>query len=71
MEHQFEKLDNFRDLGGIVTVDGRKVASRRLLRSAELTNLTDGDIRLLSDEYHVANVVDLRTERKERHHRTA
>lgn len=64
MEHQFEKLDNFRDLGGIVTVDGRKVASRRLLRSAELTNLTDGDIRLLSDEYHVANVVDLRTEKE-------
>lgn len=62
MGYQFEKLDNFRDLGNIPAADGRYVAPGRLLRSGEVSHLTEGDIRILHDVYHVANIVDLRTE---------
>ena len=62
MEFQFSKLDNFRDLGEIHSGDGRTIKPKRLLRSGELSNLTTEDIRILREEYHVVNVVDLRTE---------
>lgn len=61
MDHIYTKPDNFRDLGGISAADGRKIAKRRLLRSGELSKLKEQEIRLLKAEYHVANIVDLRT----------
>ncbi len=62
MEYKFEKLDNFRDLGNIPAAYGKRTAPGRLLRSGELSHLTREDIRILCEEYHVMNVVDLRTE---------
>jgi protein-tyrosine phosphatase len=50
---------NARDLGGIVTVDGRRVRERVLLRTGALGRLTDGDVEKLSG-LGVACVVDLR-----------
>lgn len=57
----FEKIPNARDLGGIKTADGRTVRSGLLLRTAFLVNATDGDLRRLSEEFHVAKVIDLRS----------
>ena len=55
-----EGVANARQLGGIVTEDGRKVKENVLLRSGELTAATEEDLKTLSDYYHVTTVVDLR-----------
>ena len=60
------ELANFRDLGGLETVDGRKVAPKRLLRCGDMSELTPGTIGALQKEYQVANVIDLRTEKERR-----
>lgn len=52
-------LHNFRDLGGMVTADGRKVVKNRLLRSAEPIALTASDLELLKT-HNLARIVDLR-----------
>ena len=52
---------NVRDVGGLPTEDGRLVARDRLIRSDNLQNLTESDIRQLVDEHHVRAVADLRT----------
>lgn len=64
----FEKIKNARDLGGLKTQDGRVIACGHLLRSANLSEATDGDVKKLEEKYHLSMVVDLRTgvERKER-----
>jgi protein-tyrosine phosphatase len=53
--------DNVRDLGGLPTVDGRAIRARRLIRSANLQELTDDDVRVLVDRLGVRAVADLRT----------
>ena len=53
--------DNFRDLGGYETTDGRRVKWRHLYRSGELTELSDGDVARLA-ELGIRTVVDLRGE---------
>ncbi|MFV0574368.1 MAG: tyrosine-protein phosphatase [Vibrio sp.] len=53
--------DNFRDLGGYEGADGKKIVSRKLFRSGELSKLTDNDRQVLTDlgiEYDI----DLRTD---------
>lgn len=54
---------NFRDLGGIVTIDGRKVKPGILFRSGELFSLQPEDIRRL-EEMKLASIVDLRAQRE-------
>lgn len=61
MNYEFEKLDNFRDLGGLKTRDEKTVAYGRLLRSGELSGVTEKDIKILTNELHLSNIVDLRT----------
>jgi protein-tyrosine phosphatase len=51
--------DNFRDVGGVRTTDGRRVRWRRLFRSASLQQLTDDDLAVLHD-LGITTVVDLR-----------
>ncbi|MEG1512615.1 MAG: tyrosine-protein phosphatase [Raoultibacter sp.] len=58
-------LANTRDLGGMETMDGRRIRDHRLIRSGALAKATNSDIRVLIDEYHVRKVVDFRT-REER-----
>ncbi|MFI3228772.1 MAG: tyrosine-protein phosphatase [Bacillota bacterium] len=41
---QFESIHNFRDLGGISTIDGKKIKSGLFFRSAMLDDATDSDI---------------------------
>jgi protein tyrosine/serine phosphatase len=52
---------NVRDLGGLPTTDGGKIAEGRLLRSDNLDGLTPADVRRLVTELGLATVVDLRS----------
>ena len=54
---------NFRDLGGIRTIDGRKVKPGLLFRSGDLFSLQPEDIRRL-EEMKLASVIDLRAQRE-------
>jgi protein-tyrosine phosphatase len=53
---------NLRDAGGLVTAEGRTVAYGRLLRSANLQRATPADIKVLTDELGLTDVIDLRSE---------
>lgn len=59
-----EGMDNFRDLGGYRTSDGRTTRWGRVYRSGQLSELTDGDVAYLS-ELGVNLVCDFRS-REER-----
>ena len=58
---EFEKVINFRDIGGYRTRDGRSVAWRRVFRSGEFRNLTQNDFKRLTCELGVVSVIDLRS----------
>ena len=53
---------NTRDVGGLPTTDGGRIASRRLLRSDNLQDLSAEDVRRLIDDYGVRTVADLRAD---------
>ncbi len=55
----FDKIENVRDLGGLLRADGRRTKSGLLLRAGRLTNATDADVRQLAD-LGVRHIVDLR-----------
>lgn len=61
-------LPNTRDLGGMPTMDGRKIRRKKLLRSGDLHELTGEDGKVLRDEYFLKKVIDFRTlqEREQR-----
>jgi len=62
MSHSMLKgARNFRDLGGHVSEDGRRVKSGLVFRSDRLANLTDGDVDRLR-ELGIRTVVDFRPE---------
>lgn len=52
---------NMRDVGGMPTVDGGRIADGRLIRSDNLQELTPSAIRRLVDDLGVTDVVDLRS----------
>jgi protein tyrosine/serine phosphatase len=52
---------NVRDLGGLPTEDGRTTAPGVVLRSDNLQDLSDKDVRRLVDDLGLRTVVDLRT----------
>jgi len=55
--------DNFRDLGGYETRDGRAVRWNRLYRTSELSKLTRSDLEYLS-QFDVKLVCDFRSDRE-------
>lgn len=57
---ELEGISNFRDMGGYVTEDGRKVKWGRLFRSADLSRATAADIEKIR-ALHLAWICDLRT----------
>ncbi len=59
-EVQFERIANFRDLGGHTTHDGRRVAKGRLLRSGHLGAASDDDLAKL-ESFGLRRVFDFRT----------
>lgn len=58
---ELDGLANLRDVGGIPTLDGGKIASGRLLRSDNLQTLTDADIAELL-RLGLTDVIDLRSD---------
>lgn len=58
---ELEGAANVRDVGGLPTDDGGRIARRRLLRSDNLQDLTATDIKLLVEEFDLTTVVDLRS----------
>jgi len=59
-DHRFDRVANFRDLGGHTTRDGRRVARGRLLRSGHLGHATEADVAILAG-YGLRRVFDFRT----------
>ena len=58
---KLEGKRNIRDLGGYRTADGRRIRPNRLIRSENLSGLTENDIRILTREYELRTIVDFRT----------
>ena len=56
---KFESILNFRDFGGYETIDGGKIKSGKLFRSAHLHNTNDSDKARLR-ELEIGLIVDLR-----------
>lgn len=56
----FDGIINARQLGGIALPGGKKVKSRRLIRSAGLYKASDADLERLRREFDLAFVVDFR-----------
>lgn len=58
---QFEKVANFRDLGGHTTRDGRRLRSGRMYRSGHLAHSTDPDLDTLAS-LGLRTIFDFRTQ---------
>ncbi len=59
---EFECLDNTRDLGGMITADGRRIVSGKLIRSGQLFFASENDISKLKKI--VGAVADFRTDKE-------
>ena len=57
---ELEEGINFRELGGYLTEDGRKIKWHKLLRCGSMAQLTKNDVDYL-DQYGVRYIVDLRS----------
>lgn len=55
-----KNVRNARELGGYPVKDGKNVKSGVLLRTAKLTDITDEEINILREQYHVGDIVDFR-----------
>lgn len=55
---------NMRDLGGLPTRSGARTAYGRLIRSDNLQDLSERDVRALVEDHGVRDILDLRTERE-------
>lgn len=62
LENQLLDIDigNARQLGGYVTADGRKVKDNLLIRTADISAISEETAKKLSEEYNVKYVVDFR-----------
>lgn len=56
-----EGVVNMRDSGGLPTSNGGVIQPRRLLRSDNLQDLTEADVRTVVDVLGVSDIVDLRS----------
>ncbi len=58
----FENIRNIRDLGGIITKNGREIKSNKLIRSDSLFKATSNDITDLNSIVEI--IIDLRSDRE-------
>ncbi len=56
----FKNPVNFRDLGGLLGAEGKRVKQGRLLRSGQLTDLSSAEISQLSEKLELRLIIDLR-----------
>ena len=61
MKVRFDKIDNARDLGGIVGAGGKKIIPHRLLRTAHLHDASDSDVERLRKEFNLCRIFDFRS----------
>ena len=57
----FEGLINARDIS-----QSNNIKEKRLIRSEDLSKLTDKDISILKDEYNLKYVIDLRMKKEKK-----
>jgi protein-tyrosine phosphatase len=55
---------NFRDLGGLPTIDGRSTRWKRVFRSDTLQEITDEDVKRVVGDLGLTTIIDLRTKRE-------
>ncbi len=55
-----KSIKNARELGGYPTLDGRRVKSGVLLRTAKLCGISDEDVQVLTEKYRLQDIVDFR-----------
>jgi len=53
-------IHNSRELGGYMTADGKTVKKGVFLRTACLNGISDEDVRVLTDTYHLGHIIDFR-----------
>lgn len=61
---KFEGILNARELGGIALSDGRKVKNGCLIRSSRLSKMTEADKHILTNEWGLTTIVDLRNDQE-------
>lgn len=59
---ELDGVVNMRDVGGLPTRDGAMIQPRRLLRSDNLQDLSEMDVRHVVDVLGVSDIVDLRSD---------
>ncbi|MBR1738008.1 MAG: tyrosine-protein phosphatase, partial [Firmicutes bacterium] len=57
-----EGITNARQLGGYVNTEGRAIKQNVILRTGKPFDATENDLKLLSEKYHVSDMVDFRTD---------
>jgi len=55
-----KRLKNFRDLGGFLGFDGKKVKDNMLYRSGEPTGFEEDEFQEIMDDYGIKQIVDFR-----------
>ena len=61
MKVNLQAADNARDFRGIQNTYGKSITTKRFIRSNHLNSLTEDDINVLTKEYGLVKVIDLRT----------
>lgn len=61
MKVLFDKIDNARDLGGIVGAGGKTIIPHRLLRTAHLHDASESDVERLKKEFNLCRIFDFRS----------
>ena len=56
------ELTNFRDLGGLIGFEGKKIKEKAILRAAQPVGLVESDVEKLIDGYRLAHIIDFRSE---------
>ena len=56
----FERIENGRELGGLVMQDGRSIRWRKLVRSGNLSLASDRDVAMLKGRFQLSDVYDFR-----------
>lgn len=55
------ELTNFRDLGGLIGFEGKRLKEKVILRAGQPIDLVESDVIKLKDEYKLAHIIDFRS----------
>ena len=59
---RLKNIHNIRDLGGMRTSDGLAIIPHKLIRSSKLYDITDDEANILTHQYNVKHIIDLRAD---------